>query len=246
MTKSEFKELANLYDFDKNALKDELKTLYKKLSKEGVEPYAQFKKDGYKFKDLSSDAVMNLARLYFRQYEEETEETKEPVHAESDLNNQERTEERTEQKSDLQYQEELENLLNMKEKSLIDRLHAKDGMFDEDELKNLIDEYECDRVNGKNRRWTRTVSSIIKVENEYFSIDWEEGLTECQENSYMDQPVAVKPVEKQITVTEWVIDNDRLLQAEQKTEEPVQVPQNEEESVHSELDDEDEFDYDYE
>lgn len=246
MTKSEFRELANLYDFDKDALKDELKPLYKELAKKGVEPYAQFKKDGYKFKDLSADVVTNLARLYFRQYEKENEETKEPIHAESDLNNLEKTEEHTAQKSDLQYQKELENLLNMKEKSLIDRLHAKDGMFDEEELKKLIDKYEYDRVNGENRRWTRTVSSIIKVEDEYFSIDWEEGLTECQENSYMDQPVAVKPVEKQITVTEWVIDNDRLPQAEQKTEEPVPVPQNEEESVHSELDDEDEFDYDYE
>lgn len=220
MTKSEFRELANLYHIDKDTLKDELKTFYKEMAKDGVEPYAQFKKDRYKFKDLSSDVVTNLARIYFKPYEAQNEEAKEPIQTE------------TEELSESQ--------------KLLNRLHTRDEAFDELELKFLILNYECDRINGENRRWTRTVSSIIKVKNEYFSIDWEEGLTECQENSYMNQPIAVKPVEKQVTVTEWVIDNDRLPQAEQKTEEPVPVPQNEEESVHSELDDEDEFDYDYE
>ena len=80
----------------------------------------------------------------------------------------------------------------------------------EKELQRLVwDCEEVDRDEGENRRWSRTVSSILLISGRYFCLDWEEGLTECQENEYYNQPYEVekKTYEKTITVTEWVSKN---------------------------------------
>ena len=44
---------------------------------------------------------------------------------------------------------------------------------------------------GENRRWSRTVTSIAKINGRYFKILWEEGLTEYQDNSVWDAPIEV-------------------------------------------------------
>lgn len=74
------------------------------------------------------------------------------------------------------------------------------------ELSTLVYEYGIETEHGDNRRWTRTNTTIVNLMNRHFSIDWEEGLTECQENEFYNQPVEVrqKTYEKTITVTEWV------------------------------------------
>lgn len=58
---------------------------------------------------------------------------------------------------------------------------------------------------GENRRWSRSVRSIIEIGGRYFALNWEEGLTECQENEFYNQPIEVEKKEytKTITVTEW-------------------------------------------
>lgn len=58
---------------------------------------------------------------------------------------------------------------------------------------------------GGEERWYRCINTIFKVDNRYFSLVWERGLTECQDNEYMYQPVEVKlhEYEKTITVREW-------------------------------------------
>lgn len=77
--------------------------------------------------------------------------------------------------------------------------------FSEDELIDFIDEYEVTREYGENRRWSRSVTSICEFDNKFYAIDWDEGLTEMQPDEYYDfQPYPVKPIEKQITVVEWV------------------------------------------
>ena len=48
------------------------------------------------------------------------------------------------------------------------------------------------------------MTTIFKVANRFFAIDWEQGLTECQENFYNEQPYEVEPHDKVITITEWV------------------------------------------
>lgn len=82
----------------------------------------------------------------------------------------------------------------------------------EDDLRYLVWNYEIDRENGENRRWSRTVTSIVEIGGKTYSIDWEEGLTECQENSFYDQPIEVRKheYEKVVKVTEW-LPVDKLL-----------------------------------
>lgn len=76
----------------------------------------------------------------------------------------------------------------------------------EGELRDLICRYEIESEYGENRRWTRSVESIVCLCGRYFSIYWEEGLTEYQPNEFYDQPEEVEKHEydKTIHVVEWV------------------------------------------
>ena len=76
----------------------------------------------------------------------------------------------------------------------------------EGELRDLICRYEIERKYRENRRWTRDVESIVCLCGRYFSIYWEEGLTEYQENEFYDQPEEVEKHEydKTIHVVVWV------------------------------------------
>lgn len=78
--------------------------------------------------------------------------------------------------------------------------------LDKGELSELVHEYGVETHHGSSRRWTRTNTTIISLMGRYFRIYWEEGLTECQEDEYMEQPVEVfkHTYQKMITVTEWV------------------------------------------
>ena len=76
----------------------------------------------------------------------------------------------------------------------------------EKELKELRWDFnEADTIYGENRRWSRSVRSIIEICGRYFALDWEEGLTEYQDNEFYNQPFEVekKEYQKTITVTEW-------------------------------------------
>lgn len=61
----------------------------------------------------------------------------------------------------------------------------------EEELSRVVFDYEIEKFKGENRRWSRTVTSICALNNRLFMIDWEEGLTEYQDNSFCNQPVEV-------------------------------------------------------
>ena len=78
--------------------------------------------------------------------------------------------------------------------------------LDEDELSELVHEYKVETHHGSNRRWTRTNTTIISLMGRYFRIHWEEGLTEYQEDKYMEQPIEVfkHTYQKMIEVTEWL------------------------------------------
>lgn len=89
------------------------------------------------------------------------------------------------------------------EKEILNKID-NDEKLTESELSELTCD-DIEREYGDNRRWSRSVESICKIGDRYFSITWEQGLTECQEDEYYSQPVEVKKVtyEKTITVTEW-------------------------------------------
>lgn len=75
----------------------------------------------------------------------------------------------------------------------------------EEDLKMLIHETkQVDVIEHDENRWTRTMETIVMLNNKLFSIIWSRGLTESQENGYYNQPVEVKEVTKTITVKEYV------------------------------------------
>ena len=64
--------------------------------------------------------------------------------------------------------------------------------------------YAVEEIEHSVGRWERQVSSIVEIKNRYFSIDWSEGLTEIQENSFNDfYPEEVESYEETIVVKKW-------------------------------------------
>ena len=87
-------------------------------------------------------------------------------------------------------------------------LHKIDNgeQLTEKELEKMLWSFkEINTSYGENRRWNRSVRTILEIGGRYFALDWDEGLTECQENEFYNQPVEVKKREytKTIVVTEW-------------------------------------------
>lgn len=75
-------------------------------------------------------------------------------------------------------------------------LNAYDNKRDIDEeiIETLIWDYRIDEIEHDEHRWTKTIETIVEVQNRLFSICWERGLTEYQENIYDD--AEVREVEK--------------------------------------------------
>lgn len=90
------------------------------------------------------------------------------------------------------------------ESIMLDKISNREPLT-ERELSRLVYEHEYDVEYGDDERWTRHVTSIVKIKDKYFQILWQKGLTESQEDVFMDQPVEVRPhiYEKTIVVTEW-------------------------------------------
>lgn len=81
--------------------------------------------------------------------------------------------------------------------------HFEDIMLDkiekgisltESELSDIVSEYLVESEYGSSGRWQRSVTSIVKIKGRYFSIMWQKGLTEYQEDSFPEQPREVFPV----------------------------------------------------
>ena len=80
--------------------------------------------------------------------------------------------------------------------------YDSDHCFSEDEIKELV----CNQTyydepikivdidySETLDRWTRNVTTTFKVGDRYFRVNWAQGLTECQENSYWDKIDEVVP-----------------------------------------------------
>ena len=78
--------------------------------------------------------------------------------------------------------------------------------LDESEISDLVFCYEVETKYSENRRWSRSATTIVKLGDRYFRIEWENGLTENQPNEFYKQPteVELKEYEKPIIVKEWV------------------------------------------
>lgn len=87
---------------------------------------------------------------------------------------------------------------------IIRKLENKEE-FSESELSKLVD-FEIEREYGDECRWTVAVSSIIRLNDKFYCLDWDKGKTENQENEFYYQPYEVekKEYDKVIHVVEWV------------------------------------------
>lgn len=93
----------------------------------------------------------------------------------------------------------------------------KNKTFTEEELQELVQDYlftnQGDRIeyeiidtiyDDELNRWSRNVQTIIKYKNKYYSILWEEGLIEYQDNGFYEQPYEVIKKTKVIEQDYWI------------------------------------------
>lgn len=147
-------------------------------------------KYGQSWKDLPANLIMELPTL--------KEETLASLAQKQHEENEKRLEEERRIKEQEYYLEHFDEIM-------VNKIDAGEKLS-EIELRKIV--YECNEISkdyGENRRWTRSVQSIVELCNRYFCIQWEEGLTEYQDNSFYEQPYEVKRHDytKTIIVTEW-------------------------------------------
>lgn len=56
-------------------------------------------------------------------------------------------------------------------------------------------------VGGDSGRWIQSMSTIFEIDGQLYCVDWEQDLTEYQENEYWAQPYKVRREEKVVTTT---------------------------------------------
>lgn len=113
--------------------------------------------------------------------------------------------EKAEKEAELKKQTDEEYYWEHFDEIMLQKIDNKEALT-EKELRELVFGNEVETENGDNRRWSRTNTTIIELKGRFFSIDWEQGLTEYQENEFNNQPIEVekKTYPKTIMVTEWV------------------------------------------
>jgi len=91
------------------------------------------------------------------------------------------------------------------ELELLKKIDNKEKLT-ESEISDLVCECEVEVKYGQNRRWSRSATTISKLGDRYFRIEWENGLTENQPNEFYNQPIEVelKEYEKIVKVKEWI------------------------------------------
>lgn len=92
---------------------------------------------------------------------------------------------------------------NSFEREMLEKI-VKGERLTERELSTLVYEgEEIDEIEGEDTRWTRCMTTVINLCGKNVAIDWQKGLTECQENEFYDQPYFVEKKERVVTVVDW-------------------------------------------
>lgn len=91
------------------------------------------------------------------------------------------------------------------EKKIYLRIIQKKEIEVED-LSELICFYNVDEIEHGHSRWTAHMETIIEFHGKHYSIDWERGLTEYQEDEIYPQILQeVEKVKVVREVEEWVV-----------------------------------------
>ena len=80
----------------------------------------------------------------------------------------------------------------MTNEEFLQRYDSGKPNFTEDEIEKMA--YEefgnwVDTAEGRKHRWYREIKTIFEVEGRLFAVNWNEGLTEQQENDFDDSEV---------------------------------------------------------
>ena len=82
----------------------------------------------------------------------------------------------------------------------------------ERECLDMAYEFDIENNYGDNRRWSRYVKTICKLNDRYFAIEWDQGLTEMQPDECYEQPYEVELNEydevRTVHIREWRKKND--------------------------------------
>lgn len=74
------------------------------------------------------------------------------------------------------------------------------------EINDLISNFdEVHREEGEDRRWSKSVLSVIDIEGDLYAIEWEQGLTENQENEFYNQPYPCTLKTKEIVIKKTTV-----------------------------------------
>lgn len=88
------------------------------------------------------------------------------------------------------------------EMEMLNKIDSGNGLT-EDELWELVCEYEIDKIEGDRGRWTQFVTTIVKLGDRLFSVDWQRALTEYQEHILDEQPEEVEKYEETVVVVKY-------------------------------------------
>ena len=82
----------------------------------------------------------------------------------------------------------------------------------ERECLDLVYEFGIENNYGDNHRWSRMVETICDLNGRYFSVFWDQGLTELQNDACYGQPIEVELNEydevRTVHIREWRKKND--------------------------------------
>lgn len=150
-------------------------------------PVRAFTEAGYNWDNLPLNLIAQVPgladRMWEHKREKEAEEAEEKARKEEETN------------SPRYYYEHVEEIL-------VAKIDAGENLS-EDEISDFVGELpHYDEEYGENRRWSRSVTTYVRTKDgRFFRIDWEQGLTESQEDSYWEQPVEVTLHEREKTIT---------------------------------------------
>jgi len=90
--------------------------------------------------------------------------------------------------------------------SIISEKLLKREPLSTEEISRLVDDAISTEYSNELNRWHRNVRSVILLEDKYYCIDWQQGLTELQCNEFPNQPYEVEKREYPVTYTktEWI------------------------------------------
>lgn len=198
-TKEERNKFLKKHKLDKQEVKNWFSILCKKTTNESFIDFV--KKQDFKWKDIPIDILNDMPYMNFDSVDEMDCLAERILEYHYDNLFNEDSNESAKENTDV----EISDVDSEEDKMLKKLLSGK--TLSESEIKSLVFEYdEISKEYGENRRWSRSIDTVIEIQNHYFLIEWEEGLTENQENEFFNQPVEVMKheYEKTITVTEWI------------------------------------------